>query len=73
MISELLAGPFEVPDHKVIALAARFFREVHDDWDDCLLAAFAIEEDDGSVISFDRGLDRIPGIRRIEPVHHARE
>lgn len=56
-----------VPDRAVIARACELLRTTHPDWDDCLLAAYAIERADGRVVSFDRGLDRIPGLSRQAP------
>ena len=71
LIGQLLAGPFELADRETIAVARDLYRDVHDDWDDCVLAAYALEEGDGTVVSFDRGLDRIPGLTRIEPLGEA--
>ncbi len=59
--------PFEFDNAAVVARAMELYRTVHDDWDDCLVAAYALEYNDGVVFSFDAGFDRIPGITRIEP------
>ncbi|MEX1104078.1 MAG: type II toxin-antitoxin system VapC family toxin [Dehalococcoidia bacterium] len=67
LLGLLLAGPFSLPDRQVVSRARDLYRDVHDDWNDCLLAAYALEQGDGSVVSFDRGLDRIPGLTRVEP------
>lgn len=67
LIGQLLAGPFHFDNRETISRARDLYRDFHDDWDDCLLAAYALEEGDGSIVSFDRGLDRIPGLTRIEP------
>ena len=66
-VRAIVTGPFDVDDREVVAQANELYRTVHDDWDDCLVAAYAIERADGRVASFDRGLDRIPGLTRIEP------
>lgn len=66
-LEALLMLPLRIADRAVIQRAMTIYRDHHDDWDDCLLAAYALERGDGSVISFDRGLDRIPGLRRLEP------
>ncbi len=56
-----------VSDRSVVARACALLRTAHPDWDDCLLAAYAIERAEGRLVSFDRGLDRIPGLRREAP------
>lgn len=66
-IEQLLVSPLRFAELAVIERAVEFYRDHHDDWDDCLLAAYALERGDGTVVSFDRGLDRIPGLRRLEP------
>lgn len=66
-LQALLELPFRFQDLPVIALAVDLYRDHHPDWDDCLLAAYAIERADGRVVSFDRGLDRIPGLSRQAP------
>jgi predicted nucleic acid-binding protein len=63
----ILEMPFEFDEPAVIARAIEFYRTVHDDWDDCLVAAYALEYNDGVVFSFDHGFDHIPGVTRIEP------
>ena len=40
------------------------------DFVDALLVALAEQTGENAVISYDRGLDRIPDIRRIEPDEH---
>lgn len=54
-------------DRPVIEQAIRIFRDHHDDWDDCLVAAYAFEHAGGRVASFDKGLDGIPGLTRAVP------
>jgi predicted nucleic acid-binding protein len=66
-IQALLDAPLRFPERAVIERALPLYRDVHDDWDDCLLSAYAIERTNGEIASFDRGLDRIPGLTRIEP------
>lgn len=66
-IEALLAAPLRFPERAVIERALDLYRDVHNDWDDCLLAAYALERSAGRLASFDRGLDRIPGLTRIEP------
>ncbi|MEX0784479.1 MAG: PIN domain-containing protein [Dehalococcoidia bacterium] len=66
-VAAILGGPFDVTERETVGQAVALYRDVHDDWDDCLLAAYALEQGDGSVVSFDRGLDRIPGLTRVEP------
>lgn len=69
----LLALPVRVVERSIIERAVGLYRDVHSDWDDCLLAAYAIERSNGRLVSFDRGLDRIPGLTRIEPTLPAAE
>ena len=66
-LDRILEMPVEFDEPSVIRTAIELYRTVHDDWDDCLVAAYALERSGGVVFSFDRGLDRIPGITRIEP------
>jgi predicted nucleic acid-binding protein len=73
VVGALLNGPLTLLDRSVVARAHALYRDVHDDWDDCLLAAYAIERTEGRLVSFDRGLDRIPGLTRTEPTAPAAE
>lgn len=66
-IELLLAAPLRFPERSIIERALPLYRDVHNDWDDCLLAAYAFERSNGRLASFDRGLDRIPGLTRIQP------
>lgn len=50
-----------------IQLALVLFSQWNIDFADALLGARAIQSDDPVVISFDRDLDRIPGLIRQEP------
>lgn len=67
-IELLAAAPLRFEERSIIDRALGIYRSVHDDWDDCLLAAYAIERAGGRLASFDRGLDRIPGLTRIDPL-----
>ncbi len=66
-IENLLALPFQFEDASVVASALTLYRDHHPDWDDCVVAAYALERADGRLVSFDRGLSRIPGLQRQEP------
>lgn len=59
--------PAEFDDIGVLLRAMDLYRDDHPDCDDCLVAAYALERGDGRVLSFDRALDRIPRVTRIEP------
>ena len=72
-IEALLAAPLRFPDRSVIERALDLYRDVHNDWDDCLVSAYAFERSNGRIVSFDRGLDRIPGLIRVEPTLPAAE
>ncbi|MFN8507946.1 MAG: type II toxin-antitoxin system VapC family toxin [Dehalococcoidia bacterium] len=63
----LLGLGLTVIDRDVVVRAVDIFERHHRDWDDCLLAAYALEITDGRIASFDRGLDRIPGVERLTP------
>lgn len=67
-IERLLLLPIEVLDRPEIELAVRLFRDHHDDWDDCLVSAYALRRAGGRVASFDRGIVRIPGVARLDPL-----
>lgn len=56
---------FLFADRNSVANAVSLFRDHHSDWDDCMVAAYALEHAGGNVASFDRGMDRIPGIMRV--------
>jgi predicted nucleic acid-binding protein len=64
----VLALPLVVRDRPIIERAADLMVTSNPDWDDCLLAAYAMEHTGGRVASFDRGFDAIPGLQRLEPV-----
>ena len=63
----LLLPPVTIIDRAVVVRAVDLFERHHRDWDDCLLAAYALDVSDGRIASFDRGLDRIPGVQRLTP------
>jgi predicted nucleic acid-binding protein len=60
--------PASFEDREVMEKATDIFEKAHNDWADCVVAAYAIERAGGRLLSFDRGLDRIPGLQREEPV-----
>ncbi len=66
-VGKLLLLPFVIDDSDVIERALTLFKEHHPDWDDCVVSAYALERAEGRLLSFDRGLRRIPGLRRQEP------
>jgi predicted nucleic-acid-binding protein len=66
-VDAILQLPVTIPDRAAIELALEFYRHHHNDWDDSLLAGYAVSSGSGRVVSFDRGLARIPGVTRIEP------
>ncbi|HET7737927.1 MAG TPA: PIN domain-containing protein [Tepidiformaceae bacterium] len=67
-LNEILwISAFAVGDAQVVRRAVTLYRDHHDDWDDCLVAAYALEHAGGRVASFDKGLDGIPGLTRAAP------
>lgn len=66
-VEKLLALPLRFQDSSVVELALTLYRDHHPDWDDCVIAAYALERANGRLVSFDRGLRRIPGLQRQEP------
>ncbi len=66
-VETILGLDIAVQDRDVIAKACQLLRSSSDDWDDCVVAAYALERADGRLVSFDRGLSRIPGLQRQEP------
>src|SRR3990172_3702506 len=59
-VGNLLQLPFLIADEDVLARALILYRDHHPDWDDCMVSAYALEKAAGRLLSFDRGLDRIP-------------
>jgi len=66
-VRKLLLLPFLIEDEDVMERALTLYREHHPDWDDCVVSAYALEKAGGRLLSFDRGLRRIPGLQRLEP------
>ena len=55
-------------DHKSTLIDAfDLYQMTNLDYTDCLGAEYARRTSEGVVYSYDRGLDRVPGIRRLEP------
>jgi predicted nucleic acid-binding protein len=63
----LRALPLRFLDGDVIDHAVTLYDAVHDDWDDCIAAAYSLLRADGAILAYDRDFDRIPGIKRFEP------
>ncbi|MGK2966351.1 MAG: PIN domain-containing protein [Tepidiformaceae bacterium] len=55
------------PERTILTAAAHLYRDHHNNWNDCLVAAYAFEHAGGRVASFDKGLDAIPGLTRAAP------
>jgi uncharacterized protein len=67
-LATLLAEPNIVnADKETQSLALALFARHNLGFADALLSARALVHGDSEVISFDRGIDRVPGIRRREP------
>lgn len=66
-LRKILTLRIVVLDRDVVARAVSFFGTTHTDWNDCLLAAYAIERCGGALLSFDGPISRIPGLTRTEP------
>jgi len=65
-VEGVLALDVNIEHRAQVEQALELFRE-HHDWDDCLLAAYALERAGGRIASFDRGLDAIAGLTRLDP------
>ncbi len=63
----IVALPLRVVEGDVIRYAIDLYRDVHPDWDDCVVAAYAAKRNKGRILSHDKGLRRIPGLKRFEP------
>lgn len=61
-VEGLLSLPIEVIDADVIASAADIFRNRHPEWDDALVAAYALARADGGIYTFDEQLRRLQGL-----------
>ena len=66
-LEAVLALPLRVTDAAVVESAFELFRDVHPDWDDCVVAAYALQRTEGRLLSYDKQLGRIPGLVRFEP------
>lgn len=66
-LETVLALPLRVMDEDVVRTALELYRDVHSDWDDCVVTAYALQRNGGRLLSYDRALSRIPGLTRIEP------
>jgi len=66
----LLSLPLRFLDRDVVERALELYETVHPDWDDCMVAAYALERADSDVLTYDRGFNRISGLSRSEPPHN---
>jgi predicted nucleic acid-binding protein len=66
-LESVLAFPLFFMDRAILERALEYFRRFHDEWDDCLLSAYAATHAEGRLVSYDKKISRIPGITRIEP------
>lgn len=62
----LAFGPVETEDRHLLLRATEFYEVHRIDFAEAYLAACA-EGRDGHVVSFDRGLDRVATVQRVEP------
>ena len=68
MTRALLALPsIAVVDHDLLLRALELYEDVHPDFAEAYLAALAELSDVNRVASFDRQLDRVETVKRIEP------
>ncbi len=67
IVENVLRLPVRVMDRDVIVQALAYYREVHNDWGDCMAAAYASRRTGGRIYAYDRDFDRIPGIEREQP------
>ncbi|MCZ2109932.1 MAG: PIN domain-containing protein [Dehalococcoidia bacterium] len=61
-VEGLLSLPIEVMDADIVAHAVGIFRNRHPEWDDALLAAYALARADGGIYTFDKQLQRLEGL-----------
>ena len=66
-LDAVIALPLRVIEHEIVRDAIDLYRDVHPDWDDCVVAAYALRRNGGRILSYDKGLRRIPGLKRFEP------
>ncbi len=55
------------PDKPVLSSALALYLQHNLGFADALLADRSLAHDDLDIVSFDRGLDRVPGVQRHEP------
>jgi len=65
-LDAMFAMPLWITD-RTVAVRARDLYESFHDWDDCVVVAQALRDCGGRVVTFDRGMRRIPGIQWIHP------
>lgn len=56
-----------LPNKRVIQHALQLYEDLNLDFEDCLAVAQMEAEDMTEIYSFDRGLDRVAGLQRVEP------
>ena len=66
-LDAILNLPLEVQDLDVVQAAIELYQDHHDEWADCLVSAYALLRAEGRILSYDKGLRRIPGLKRFEP------
>ncbi len=66
-LEAILILPLVILDRPIMQAALALYRDHHNDWDDCLLAAYATVQAEGRIVSFDRGLGRVPGVALVQP------
>ncbi|MBA4179533.1 MAG: hypothetical protein C0506_02995 [Anaerolinea sp.] len=66
-LETVLDLPLHIVEKEVVETALELYRDTHPDWDDCVVAAYALQHNNGRLLSYDRKLSRIPGLTRIEP------
>ena len=66
-LDAVVALPLRIAEGDIVKSAIELYRDVHADWDDCVVAAYALKRNSGRLLSYDKQLSRIPGLTRIEP------
>ncbi|MGH7961467.1 MAG: PIN domain-containing protein [Candidatus Binatia bacterium] len=68
VLQTLIENPGLRLDHKsAIVRALNLYAVTHLDFTDCLAIEHAKRAGNGTVYSYDRGIGRVPGVRRLEP------
>lgn len=67
LVPLIMAPGLQLDDKDQYIRAFQLYAETNLHFVDCLLVAHAEAEDEAVIVSFDRGLDRVPGVRREEP------